>query len=139
MLDRFSNLSSFFKDKDDDTSIEDLAELCTWFPITPNIEEWEINAYQKRGNFLMYGCKKKVLRKRLLAQLKGDMFSNIAFPITRRVFTPMFTNELVSIQPMSIPSGLIFYADYQYDNSNLSGGVDYLSSSGSYGILPSTP
>jgi hypothetical protein len=41
-------------------------------------------------------------------------FSNIAFPIVRRVFGGLVANDLVSIQPMSLPSGLIFYIDYTY-------------------------
>jgi hypothetical protein len=46
----------------------------------------------------------------------GDVrgFSNIAFPIVRRVFGGLIANELVSIQPMSLPSGLLFYLDYTY-------------------------
>jgi len=48
----------------------------------------------------------------------GDLrgFSNIAFPIVRRVFGGLVANELVSIQPMSLPSGLLFYLDYTYGN-----------------------
>ncbi len=41
-------------------------------------------------------------------------FTNIAFPIVRRVFGGLIANELVSIQPMSLPSGLLFYLDYTY-------------------------
>lgn len=48
-------------------------------------------------------------------QIQG--FSNIAFPIVRRVFGGLVANELVSIQPMSLPSGLIFYLDYTYGSS----------------------
>ncbi|MAF25132.1 hypothetical protein CL634_06110 [bacterium] len=46
----------------------------------------------------------------------GDIrgFQNIAFPIVRRVFGGLVANELVSIQPMSLPSGLLFYLDYTY-------------------------
>lgn len=51
-------------------------------------------------------------------QVQG--FSNIAFPIVRRVFGGLIANELVSIQPMSLPSGLIFYLDYTY-GSNVGG------------------
>ena len=53
----------------------------------------------------------------------GDLrgFTNIAFPIVRRVFGGLIANELVSIQPMSLPSGLLFYLDYTYgSNSNCS-------------------
>ena len=44
----------------------------------------------------------------------GEMqgFTNIAFPIVRRVFGGLIANDLVSIQPMSLPSGLLFYLDY---------------------------
>ena len=48
-------------------------------------------------------------------QIQG--FSNIAFPIVRRVFGGLVANELVSIQPMSLPSGLIFYLDYTYGSN----------------------
>jgi len=41
-------------------------------------------------------------------------FTNIAFPIVRRVFGGLIANDLVSIQPMSLPSGLLFYLDYTY-------------------------
>lgn len=51
-------------------------------------------------------------------QIQG--FTSIAFPIVRRVFGGLVSNELVSIQPMSLPSGLIFYIDYTY-GSNVGG------------------
>lgn len=62
----------------------------------------------------------------------GDVrgFSNIAFPIVRRVFGGLIANELVSIQPMSLPSGLLFYLDYTY-GSNIGGD----SSNGSAGSV----
>jgi hypothetical protein len=62
-------------------------------------------------------------------QIQG--FSNIAFPIVRRVFGGLVANELVSIQPMSLPSGLIFYLDYTY-GSNVGGnaGVGLSNSAG---------
>ena len=44
-------------------------------------------------------------------------FSNIAFPIVRRVFGGLIANDLVSIQPMSLPSGLLFYLDYTYGDT----------------------
>lgn len=48
----------------------------------------------------------------------GDIigFQNVAFPIVRRVFGGLIANELVSVQPMSLPSGLLFYLDYRYDS-----------------------
>ena len=55
----------------------------------------------------------------------GDIkgFTSIAFPIVRRVFGGLVANELVSIQPMSLPSGLLFYLDYTY-GSDVGGAGD---------------
>lgn len=52
----------------------------------------------------------------------GDLrgFTNIAFPMVRRVFGGLVANDLVSVQPMSLPSGLLFYLDYTY-GSNVGG------------------
>lgn len=47
-------------------------------------------------------------------------FTNVAFPIVRRVFAGLVANEIVSVQPMSLPSGLLFYLDYTY-GSNVGG------------------
>lgn len=43
-------------------------------------------------------------------------FASVAFPIVRRVFAGLIANELVSVQPMSLPSGLIFFLDFVYGN-----------------------
>jgi hypothetical protein len=40
-------------------------------------------------------------------------FAAVAFPIVRRVFGGLIANDLVSVQPMSLPSGLIFFMDFQ--------------------------
>jgi len=46
----------------------------------------------------------------------GDVegFAAVAFPIVRRVFGGLIANELVSVQPMSLPSGLIFFMDFTF-------------------------
>ena len=69
----------------------------------------------------------------------GDMsgFQNVAFPIVRRVFGGLVANELISVQPMSLPSGLLFYLDYTYGSSvgglGSQGGATYASGSSLYG------
>jgi len=49
----------------------------------------------------------------------GDVegFAAVAFPIVRRVFGGLIANEIVSVQPMSLPSGLIFFLDFVYDEN----------------------
>ena len=44
----------------------------------------------------------------------GDVegFASVAFPIVRRVFGNLLAQDLVSVQPMSLPSGLIFFMDF---------------------------
>lgn len=41
-------------------------------------------------------------------------FSKFVAPIVRRVYPTLIANQLVSIQPMSVPNGLVFFLDYQY-------------------------
>ena len=46
----------------------------------------------------------------------GDVegFAAVAFPIVRRVFGGLLANDLVSVQPMKLPSGLIFFLDFTH-------------------------
>jgi hypothetical protein len=48
----------------------------------------------------------------------GDVegFAAVAFPLVRRVFGSLIANDLVSVQPMSLPSGLIFFLDFTVSN-----------------------
>ena len=54
----------------------------------------------------------------------GDVegFAAVAFPIVRRVFAGLIANDLVSVQPMSLPSGLIFFLDFTF-SPDASGGA----------------
>ena len=38
-------------------------------------------------------------------------FDTVAFPIVRRVLSRLLANEIVSVQPLALPSGLLFYMD----------------------------
>ena len=51
----------------------------------------------------------------------GDVegFAAVAFPIVRRVFAGLIANDLVSVQPMSLPSGLIFFLDFSFDRERM--------------------
>jgi len=56
----------------------------------------------------------KELLREASAMNAGDVegFAAVAFPIVRRVFGGLIANDLVSVQPMSLPSGLIFFMDF---------------------------
>ena len=57
----------------------------------------------------------------------GDVegFAAVAFPIVRRVFAGLIANDLVSVQPMSLPSGLIFFLDFTVSRDDAGPGDDY--------------
>ena len=48
-----------------------------------------------------------------------DGFAAVAFPIVRRVFAGLIANDLVSVQPMSLPSGLIFFLDFTFSDEQV--------------------
>jgi hypothetical protein len=50
-------------------------------------------------------------------------FSAVAFPIVRRVFGNLLAQDLVSVQPMSLPSGLIFFLDFTYNKAVAAAGA----------------
>jgi hypothetical protein len=41
-------------------------------------------------------------------------FTTFGFPLIRRVFPNLIANELVSVQPMSMPTAMVFYLDFAY-------------------------
>ena len=47
-----------------------------------------------------------------------EEWSGVALPLVRRVFGNIVAQELVSVQPMNLPSGLVFYLDFKYGTSN---------------------
>ncbi len=69
----------------------------------------------------------------------GDVegFAAVAFPIVRRVFAGLIANDLVSVQPMSLPSGLIFFLDFTFSadaNGGTSGGDPRMGNTGGQSI-----
>jgi len=63
----------------------------------------------------------KELLREASSMAGGDVegFAAVAFPIVRRVFGGLIANDLVSVQPMSLPSGLIFFLDFTFSASKL--------------------
>ena len=60
----------------------------------------------------------------------SEEWAGVALPLVRRIFAEFAAKEFVSVQPMNLPSGLIFYLDFKYgtaqpgfddDNSNRTG------------------
>ena len=47
----------------------------------------------------------------------GGQWAGVALPLVRKVFGQIAAQEFVSVQPMNLPSGLVFYLDFQYGNN----------------------
>ena len=73
------------------------------------------SARQKSTMAVLLENQAKELLKETTTMSAGDVqgFAAVAFPIVRRVFAGLIANDLVSVQPMSLPSGLVFFMDFK--------------------------
>ena len=61
----------------------------------------------------------------------GEQWAGVALPLVRKVFAQIVAKDFVSVQPMNLPSGLVFYLDFKYgtaksgrsDGDNMYGNV----------------
>ena len=76
---------------------------------------------EKNGMARLLENQAKQLLKEASSMAAGDVqgFASVAFPLVRRVFGGLLANDLVSVQPMSLPSGLIFFLDFTYESTRL--------------------
>tara|TARA_R110000824_G_scaffold11622_9_gene50946 strand:+ start:5942 stop:7786 length:1845 start_codon:yes stop_codon:yes gene_type:complete len=93
------------------------------------LEKWErtgllegLNQEQTKNGMarLLENQAKELLREAASTMAGGDVegFAAVAFPIVRRVFGSLIANDLVSVQPMSLPSGLIFFLDFTFGGTD---------------------
>ena len=47
----------------------------------------------------------------------GEQWAGVALPLVRKIFGQIASKEFVSVQPMNLPAGLVFYLDFQYGNT----------------------
>ena len=86
------------------------------------LEKWERTGllegldseHKRQGMARLLENQAAQLLKETSTMAGGDVegFASVAFPIVRRVFGGLIANDLVSVQPMSLPSGLIFFMDF---------------------------
>jgi len=56
-----------------------------------------------------------------------EQWSGVALPLVRRVFGEIAAKEFVSVQPMNLPSGLVFFLDFKYGDTVESGNPTFQS------------
>jgi len=101
---------------------------------TALLEKWErtgllegiSNENSRNGMAMLLENQAKQLLKEASSMAAGDVqgFASVAFPIVRRVFGGLVANDLVSVQPMSLPSGLIFFLDFTHTDTRLEYNAD---------------
>jgi hypothetical protein len=74
------------------------------------------NDYEKQTLAVLLENQAKELLREASTMAGGNVegFAAVAFPIVRRVFGGLIANDLVSVQPMSLPSGLVFFLDFTF-------------------------
>ena len=48
----------------------------------------------------------------------AEQWAGVALPLVRKVFAQISAKNFLSVQPMNLPSGLIFYLDFKYGTNN---------------------
>jgi hypothetical protein len=48
---------------------------------------------------------------------QGENWAGVALPLVRKIFADISSKEFVSVQPMSLPSGLVFYLEFKYGSN----------------------
>ena len=78
------------------------------------------NDYEKHGMAVLLENQAKQLideSSRTGTASNSEEWSGVALPLVRRIFAEIAAKDFVSVQPMNLPSGLIFYLDYKYGTS----------------------
>lgn len=57
---------------------------------------------------------------------QGEQWAGVALPLVRKIFAEISSKEFVSVQPMSLPAGLVFYLEFKYGTQQPS--IDTLNS-----------
>jgi len=47
-------------------------------------------------------------------ETNSEEWAGVALPLVRRIFAEIAAKDFVSVQPMNLPSGLVFYLDFKY-------------------------
>jgi hypothetical protein len=48
---------------------------------------------------------------------QGEQWAGVALPLVRKVFAQISAKDFLSVQPMNLPSGLVFYLDFKYGST----------------------
>ena len=80
-----------------------------------------LKGYDKQGMAVMLENQATQLlqenSKTNAAGTSGEQWVGVALPLVRKVFGSIAAKNFVSVQPMNLPAGLVFYMDFKYGNT----------------------
>jgi Major capsid protein Gp23 len=97
---------------------EDAGRRARWAYLTEGLADYKRRVTEvlldNQQNDLLSRTQRKGLFEDVVTTANYPAFTTFSFPLIRRVFPRLITNELVSVQPMSQPTGKVFYFDIEY-------------------------
>ena len=96
-----------------------------------------LNKHQKSNVAQLLENQASYLLNEVTLDASAGRFDTVAFPMVRRIFSRLLANDIVSVQPLALPSGLLFYMDARvstnkvapYSNANGQNGPTFASAS----------
>lgn len=94
--------------------------LVTKWDRTGLLEGLETNVEKSHMSILLENQAKQLIEEATQTgtSANSEQWSGVALPLVRRVFAEIASKEFVSVQPMNLPSGLVFYLDFKYGTTN---------------------
>ena len=112
-----SNISNLLNDANN-TYRQQLAETKKY------VSKWEKTGllegidhdYEKHNTAILLEnqARELVTENSKIGGASSEEWNGVALPLVRRIFGEIFAKEFVSVQPMNLPSGLVFYLDFKY-------------------------
>jgi len=89
--------------------------IAKWEP-THLLEGIESDHERRNMALMLENQAKRLIHEssRLGTAANSEEWNGIALPLVRRVFGSTVAKEFVSVQPMNMPSGLVFFLDFKY-------------------------
>jgi hypothetical protein len=64
----------------------------------------------------------------------SEEWSGVALPLVRRIFGEIASQDFVSVQPMNLPSGLVFYLDFKYGKTTAGSEAEGFGTTGGFNV-----
>jgi hypothetical protein len=96
--------------------LEEAKQFVTKWEPTGLLDGLETETDKRSVAVLLENQAKQLIAENSLTGTAADAeaWSGVALPLVRRIFGEIAAKEFLSVQPMNMPSGLVFYLDFKY-------------------------